>query len=178
MKKMDVAKFIRDRFKQARQDKGLSQTQTAQLLGIAQATVSDLENGRIQISAADLYRIGAILDKPIAFFFPAQSEAASDIEAELLNVFRSLSPEWQKRAVYAVNKEARLRERVLPYERAGIPEEHYGWLLSEEEQLMNLDEGADYEPTDEELERGRREYEAFRKYRDTIDARLRAERNK
>ena len=174
---MDVGQFARDRLRQAREGANLSQREMAKLLGVAQATIADIERGRVQMTVSQVAQFAQILSKPITYFFPAELDKPNHLEAELLNVFRTLPSDWQKRAIYDVTKEVKLRERVLPYERAGIPEEFYGWLLGEEEQMMNLEEGVEYEPTAEELERNRREHEAFLTYRKTIDARLRAERS-
>jgi hypothetical protein len=84
--------------------------------------------------------LAGVLDKPIAYFYPADSEADTAKEARLLELFRSVPQQWQDRMLQCVEDQARLRERVRPYERAGVPEEFYESLLWDEYETMQLED--------------------------------------
>ena len=124
---MDDEAFVRDRIRQAREDAGLSQRDIARLYGVSQSKVSDIERGRVQVSAGQLLEIATLLSKPITFFFPSAStnRELSKLEAELLDAFRALPSNWQMRVLGRAKSEARLYQYVQPYIRAGIPEDLY-----------------------------------------------------
>jgi len=103
-------------------------------------SLSDIERRRVQASAADLARLAKVLDKPIAYFCPADSEADTAKEIRLLELFRSVPQQWQDRMLQCVEDQAKLRERVPPYERAGVPEEFHESLLWEEYERMQLED--------------------------------------
>lgn len=65
MKNDDIAKKV----KETRKMRGLTQSDVAKVLNKTSATVSDIERGKIQISASDLFKIANVLNKPIEFFF-------------------------------------------------------------------------------------------------------------
>jgi len=60
---------IVDLIKAARVERNISQKQMADHLGKTQATMSDLERGKVQVSASELYKIAAYLGKPIEYFY-------------------------------------------------------------------------------------------------------------
>ncbi len=53
----------------ARNERGITQKELADHLGKTQATMSDLERGKVQVSASDLYQISLYLSKPIEYFY-------------------------------------------------------------------------------------------------------------
>jgi transcriptional regulator with XRE-family HTH domain len=53
----------------ARNERGITQKQLAHRLGKTQATMSDLERGKVQVSASELYQIADYLNKPIEYFY-------------------------------------------------------------------------------------------------------------
>ncbi|MCZ7553156.1 MAG: helix-turn-helix domain-containing protein [Anaerolineales bacterium] len=57
------------RIKEARQERGLTQHDLAEHLGRSTAAISELERGKVQVTAADLYLIAQLLNKPIEYFF-------------------------------------------------------------------------------------------------------------
>lgn len=85
--------------KLARDEKGLSQSQLAIKLFRRQATISDIENGKIEIGILTLLQLALELNKPISYFIPDMTFLASlnDIhnkwEEEALTVFRGLEYE-------------------------------------------------------------------------------------
>ena len=64
-----MEKEISKRIKEARISKGLTQQDIADHLGKTAAAISDLERGRVQVSAIDLYKISEKLNTPIEYFF-------------------------------------------------------------------------------------------------------------
>ena len=82
--------------KKAREEKGLNQSQLAEKLSRSQATISDIENGKIEVSTLTLLLIAFVLNKPISFFIPDMTFFASltDIhnkfEEEALGVIQEL----------------------------------------------------------------------------------------
>jgi transcriptional regulator with XRE-family HTH domain len=61
----DIAKKV----KETRKMRGLTQSDIAKVLDKTPATVSDMERGKIQISAADLFKIANVLNCPVEYFF-------------------------------------------------------------------------------------------------------------
>jgi transcriptional regulator with XRE-family HTH domain len=85
--------------KKAREENGLNQSQLAEKLSRSQATISDIEKGKIDISILTLVLLATELKKPISYFLPEMSFFASlnDIhnkyEEEALTIFRDLEYE-------------------------------------------------------------------------------------
>lgn len=85
-----IVKKIKDR----RIEKGLTQKDLADHLGRTSAAISDLERGKVQVTASDLYRLSDILEKPIEYFYgvPFDNE---DVEG-LTILIRNMDPEIRK----------------------------------------------------------------------------------
>jgi len=89
--------------RQAREEAGLSQAELARLIYRRQATISDIENGKSEVSAGTLTLLAAALDKPIIYFFPRwilRELKAEDLdieEQELLLHFRHISDKRLRR---------------------------------------------------------------------------------
>lgn len=88
-------RYIRERIKEAREERGMSQDDLAKPLYKTRVAVSDLERGRVQAAAADLVLIAFAVEKPITYFFPPQLSGpqAADLsprEKELVMFFRRL----------------------------------------------------------------------------------------
>lgn len=92
--------FTRDmgkRIRRARDDIGLTQSELADKIGRRQASVSEMENGKMEISAGTLVRMAVTLEKPIGYFFPTwvtdvlQPKELAPEEAELLSLAQKLS---------------------------------------------------------------------------------------
>ncbi len=85
--------------KKAREEKGFNQSQLAEKLSRSQATISDIEKGKIDISILTLVLLAIELNKPISYFIPEMTFFASlnDIhnkyEEEALTIFRNLEYE-------------------------------------------------------------------------------------
>jgi repressor LexA len=59
---------IGGRIKQAREERGWTQTQLGEAIGYSQATIGNYELGRRQFGVDDLYRIADALGKPFSYF--------------------------------------------------------------------------------------------------------------
>jgi len=90
MKNDDIVKKVRE----TRKMRGLTQADIAQVLDKTSSTVSDIERGKIQISASDLYKISILLNKPIEYFY---GDEFNDETQELVFLIRSQSTEYQEK---------------------------------------------------------------------------------
>lgn len=178
---MDIGEFIRQRFREAKAEARWSQREMAALLGVSQSTVSDIERGRVRITADDLARFTGRLQKPITYFYPAGMEADDDKEADLLNLFRSLPQKWKQHIMSVVKRECEVYELVRPYERVGIPDEFYWHLVLDMDQEWKMSQELDWpEPTEEEIRLGydpemRRYHEEYAKWRSLADSQVKEE---
>ncbi len=87
---MDVAEYIRNRIRTAREQANFSQQKLAELYGVTQSTISGIERGRVEITAAELARLAETLRKPITYFYPGQQTTLTEQEQDLLYAFRGL----------------------------------------------------------------------------------------
>jgi transcriptional regulator with XRE-family HTH domain len=82
--------------KTAREEAGLSQSKLAEFIYRRQATISDIENGKIVASASTLGLLAHVLEKPLVYFFPApwkpeiSTDKLTEEEKELLTQSRRL----------------------------------------------------------------------------------------
>ena len=63
-----LGKYLVERLKQARKDKGLDQKQVAVLLGVSQSYVSKVESGQRRIDVVQLKQFSKIYKKNISYF--------------------------------------------------------------------------------------------------------------
>ena len=85
------------KIKDARLERGLTQKDLAEHLGKTSAAISDLERGKVQVAASDLYHIAQLLNKPIEYFF---GEELGDNEIQdLVAVLRKQSREGQANSI-------------------------------------------------------------------------------
>ena len=91
-------RFIRERIKEAREKRSMSQAELGEAIHSTQAQISYIESGRSDtIDAADLMGIAYALEMPITFFYPpstairgADATELTDAEKELIHFFRQL----------------------------------------------------------------------------------------
>jgi len=125
----EFTKEMGNLIKKAREEKSLNQSQLAEKLSRSQATISDIENGKIEVSTLTLILIAFELNKPISFFIPEMTffTSLNDIhnktEEEALSVFREL--EYQGDPILALRFMKMLLEYNLEIQDPewGIPEE-------------------------------------------------------
>jgi transcriptional regulator with XRE-family HTH domain len=79
--------------RRARIEAGISQDELSKKILIRQATISDWENGKVELSSSDLLYLSNALGKPITYFFP-------DLSVIKLN-FDTLSLDLQNLFLYA-----------------------------------------------------------------------------
>jgi transcriptional regulator with XRE-family HTH domain len=88
-----IVKRIRD----ARLERSLTQHDLAEHLGRSTAAISELERGKVQVTASDLYLIAQLLNKPIEYFF---GEEYGDTEIQdLIAVIRKQTPEIRTQSI-------------------------------------------------------------------------------
>jgi transcriptional regulator with XRE-family HTH domain len=102
----------------------MTQQQLANLLGKTSAAISDLERGKVQVSAGDLSIIATALDRPIEFFYGAnfKGEDVQDIIAYMQNE----TPEQAKQSLETMKMFMRLQhlgEIFQKEDRQPTPEE-------------------------------------------------------
>lgn len=69
--KMDEYKnLIADKIKRAREERNFTQKQVANVLGLKTSNaISEIERGKVNISAADLFLLAEFFNKPLMYFF-------------------------------------------------------------------------------------------------------------
>jgi len=97
---------VGQRIREAREQRGFSQKRLADRIERRQATISDLENGRMQPDATTLVVLAEVLEKPVTFFFPppwgprvARGDLSYDEQALLLEYRRLQTDEHRQIAV-------------------------------------------------------------------------------
>lgn len=164
---MNETQFIRERIRQARKEKRWSQRELADILKTTQSTISDIERGKVQVGATDLARFARVLQKPIVYFYPADLETNPGQEAELVDSFRSVPERWQQMMLNEITTLVRLHKRVQPYERVGIPEDLFSFMLWDESEKMRFEETPPSEPEEwEEVAQIRQRYNEWKKKAD------------
>jgi transcriptional regulator with XRE-family HTH domain len=115
--------------KAAREAADLNQTQLAEKLSRRQATISEIENGKIEVSILTLVQLAIVFNKPISYFIPDMTflVSISDIhnkwEEEALALFRKMEyegdPQLALRLLETLDEyfvETQEQEWGIPYE--------------------------------------------------------------
>ena len=82
---MEEFKILGRRVKYLRMDKGITQTKMAELLGLSQTNLSNMESGRTAITTQNLFKMQGILNCKMADFFvdfDTDAEDASNAKNE------------------------------------------------------------------------------------------------
>lgn len=122
VKKDKANTIIRERIKQARLEANETQEELARSLQKTRVAVSDLERGRVSVSAGDLMIIAWHYQKPISYFFPDDQSVTkgklSPLDEELIALFWQL-PDTQKHiALQYVRQQVEVIEKALDHEAA------------------------------------------------------------
>ena len=80
MTDMNIASNIAERIRQIRLQKGLSQENMADMLGLSTTAYGDLERGRTELSFSRLENIAKLLDKPLPELLGFESMTLSETE--------------------------------------------------------------------------------------------------
>lgn len=94
---------IGNAIKQARQYFGYSQVELSELTGIAQTSISQIENGGKEPSKKTVQRICNALDIPVMVLYVLGMEDA-DVPASRKNAYRELYPAMKDFAIQMVGK--------------------------------------------------------------------------
>jgi transcriptional regulator with XRE-family HTH domain len=86
--------LIVQKIKEARKERGLTQQDLANYLGKTSAAISELERGKVQVSAGDLYQLAQLLTKPIEYFYGIES-GDKEIQ-DIIGLIRRMPPEARK----------------------------------------------------------------------------------
>jgi len=103
----NINNLIVKRVKDARIEKGLTQKDLADYLGRTAASISDLERGKVQVTASDLYKISIYLKKPIEYFF-GENFGGKEIQ-DLVSILRSQPSEYRKANIEYIQKMIKLQ---------------------------------------------------------------------
>lgn len=92
--------------RKSREEANLSQKELAEKIYRRQATLSDMETGKTEVSSGTLALLAAALNKPITYFYPTfvykelNPDKFTPLEHELISYFRSIwTDHLQKLAV-------------------------------------------------------------------------------
>jgi transcriptional regulator with XRE-family HTH domain len=94
---------IGERIKDAREERGLSQTQLAEAIFKRRPSISEMENGRMYPDIQSLLLMSRYLKKPLSYFIPSfirvfkDEDALTPEEEELLLYFRRIRQHDQQR---------------------------------------------------------------------------------
>lgn len=99
--------LIVKKVKDARIERDLTQKDLADYLGRTAASISDLERGKVQVTASDLYKISKYLRKPIEYFY-GENFGGEQIQ-DLVSVLRSQSREAREANIDYIKKMIRLQ---------------------------------------------------------------------
>jgi transcriptional regulator with XRE-family HTH domain len=91
--------------RKARHEAGLSQTELAKQIYVRQASISEIENGKREVSSSELVYLSFALNKPILYFFPNEyikgrsSDELKPLIQELIIQANRLSHEDLKKVI-------------------------------------------------------------------------------
>lgn len=110
-------RWIGERIRTAREEKGWTQSQLAEAMHKSQTNISDYERGRLQISVVDLLYIALALDKPLTFFTPPKFNGAtpndlSPRQKEIIHHINQASDEMELALLEQAKTFARISARV------------------------------------------------------------------
>jgi transcriptional regulator with XRE-family HTH domain len=96
-----LTEFIRERIKEAREEKGLSQRELAKIIERSNAYISQVERGLMDAGVIDLVAVSFALDKPIKYFLPLDEKTEGELdwqEQQLIEQFRKIGDDALKAA--------------------------------------------------------------------------------
>jgi transcriptional regulator with XRE-family HTH domain len=94
--------------KEARLERGLTQHDLAKHLGRSTAAISELERGKVQVSASNLYQIAQLTNKPIEYFF-GEEYGEKEIQ-DMIAILRKETPEARAQSIATTAMLLRIQE--------------------------------------------------------------------
>jgi transcriptional regulator with XRE-family HTH domain len=98
----ELKRLIANRLKSARSEKGLTQGEVADALGMERASYTQIETGRNMLTIPNLIKLQAILGKPITYFLGLGTEDLTAEEVYWLELYRALPEGMPKDYVMAM----------------------------------------------------------------------------
>lgn len=109
------AKSIGERVREARLHNNLTQKEVADHLGRTAASISELERGRVQVSATDLKKIADLLMKPVEYFYGEDYEGQA--VQDLIAIVRAHEPKERKALLSVIRSIQKMQQLTLQIER-------------------------------------------------------------
>jgi len=109
------AKSIGARVREARKHNNLTQKDIANHLGRTAASISELERGRVQISATDLKKIADFLLKPIEYFY-GEDYSGPEVQ-DLIYIVRAHDPESREGLIETIRSVQKMQQLTLLIEK-------------------------------------------------------------
>jgi len=88
----ELRQTIAERLKSARVDKGLTQDDVAERLGIVRSSYAHYETGRNMITVEHLIKLQDVLEKPVNYFLGVKTAQLTVEESDWLELYRALPP--------------------------------------------------------------------------------------
>lgn len=98
-----IAEYVREHIKRAREERQMSQEELGKAIDKTNVTISDIERGRVGVSAVDLALISKALDKPLSYFVP-NSVRIQVYANELRTYEQELMAEYRRVEYYELQK--------------------------------------------------------------------------
>lgn len=125
MNPTELNQKIVERIKAARIAREKTQEDLAGLLNKTRAAISDMERGKVQVSAGELYLIAKMLDKPIEYFF-GEDFGGKDLQ-DIIAVTREQDNETRSNSMETAKMMMKLyaiQKKVLKYKKGeDVPNE-------------------------------------------------------
>ena len=123
---------IGNKIQLARKDAGMTQARLGSMIYRRRATISDLENGKSEVSVSTLALISAALDKPITYFLPwyiyanLKTEDLEPADQEVLLQFQKIgSKDLQRLAIQQIkliaDADIKISKKLLEKQLADLP---------------------------------------------------------
>jgi HTH-type transcriptional regulator / antitoxin HipB len=125
---LELRQFIGSKLKEARIEKGLSQGELADMLGITHAAVGSYERGRLNISIPLLIQFCDKLDRPISYFIEENKEVVTRYNDEI-EAQKNIEPFYNLRENLEYALETSLRHYLMAVNRSKNIEEDVEFLL-------------------------------------------------
>jgi transcriptional regulator with XRE-family HTH domain len=107
---------IAKRVRALRLQRGLSQTELGEVLGVTFQQVQKYERGTNRISAGRLYRVAEVLDVPVSFFYEGFEERGSEPGPRSIDIefgFLQTSGAMRLMRAYSRIAESGIRQKLL-----------------------------------------------------------------
>lgn len=102
--------YMGEQIKKAREEAGISQEKLARAIYRRRATLSDIENGKVEVESGTLALLAYQLKKPLTYFYPNylvvqfEKEKLSALEHEMLLHFEQVFGDETKKAAIDIVK--------------------------------------------------------------------------